>query len=72
MKVRVDWRASLALVGTVVKWLSVPLVAPPVVALYYGDGGIAAFGATIVVAFTAGWPSNPSATQRRCAPERGS
>jgi trk system potassium uptake protein TrkH len=54
MKVRVDWRASLALVGTVVKWLSVPLVAPLVVALYYGDGGIAAFGATIVVAFTAG------------------
>jgi len=54
MNVRVDWRASVALVGTVVKWLSVPLLAPLAVALYYGDGGLAAFVATIVVAFAAG------------------
>jgi len=54
MNVRVDWRASVALVGTVVKWLSVPLLAPLAVALYYGDGGLAAFVATIVVAFAVG------------------
>jgi len=54
MNVRVDWRASVALVGTVVKWLSVPLLAPLAVALYYGDGGLAGFVATIVVAFAAG------------------
>ncbi|UHH24700.1 TrkH family potassium uptake protein [Halobacterium noricense] len=54
MNLRVDWRASLALVGTVVKWLTVPLLAPLAVALYYGDGGLAAFVATIVVAFAAG------------------
>jgi len=54
MTVRVDWRASVALVGTVVKWLTVPLLAPLAVALYYGDGGLAAFVATIAVAFAAG------------------
>jgi trk system potassium uptake protein TrkH len=51
---RVDWRASAALVGTVVKWLSVPLVAPLAVSLYYGDGGVAAFVTTIAVALAAG------------------
>ncbi|WP_232686216.1 TrkH family potassium uptake protein [Halobacterium zhouii] len=54
MTLRVNWRASLALVGTVVKWLSVPLVLPVLVALYYGDGGLAAFGATILVALALG------------------
>jgi trk system potassium uptake protein TrkH len=54
MNLRVDWRASLALVGTVVKWLSVPLLAPLAVSLYYGDGATAAFVATILVAFLGG------------------
>jgi trk system potassium uptake protein TrkH len=54
MSLRVDWRASAALVGTVVKWLSVPLVAPLAVSVYYGDGGVAAFAATIAVALAAG------------------
>jgi trk system potassium uptake protein TrkH len=54
MTLRVDWRASAALVGTVVKWLSVPLLAPLAVSLYYGDGGVAAFVATVLVAFVAG------------------
>ena len=54
MRLRVDWRASMALVGTVVKWLSVPLLAPLAVSLYYGDGGVAAFVATILVAFGVG------------------
>jgi len=51
---RVDWRASAALVGTVVKWLSVPLLVPLGVSLYYGDGGVAAFVATVAVALAAG------------------
>jgi len=54
MSLRVDWRASAALVGTVVKWLSVPLLVPLAVSLYYGDGGVAAFAATVVVAFAVG------------------
>ena len=54
MTLRVNWRASLALVGTVVKWLSVPLWLPLAVALYYGDGGVASFGATILVALALG------------------
>ncbi|MFB6082530.1 MAG: TrkH family potassium uptake protein [Halanaeroarchaeum sp.] len=45
---RVDWRASLALVGRVLRYLSVPLVLPLVLAVGYGDG-VVAFGATIVV-----------------------
>ncbi|MFC7075632.1 TrkH family potassium uptake protein [Haloarcula halophila] len=50
---RVDWRASVSLVGTVVKYLSVPLVLPLLVALYYGDG-ITTFGVTIVVSVVLG------------------
>ena len=38
MNLRVDWRASCSLVGTVVKWLSVALLGPLAVALYHGDG----------------------------------
>ncbi|MGB9964186.1 TrkH family potassium uptake protein [Halobacterium hubeiense] len=38
MTVRVDWRASCRLVGTVLKWLWVPLLAPLGVALYDGTG----------------------------------
>ena len=34
MSLRVDWRVSCGLVGTVLKWLWVPLVVPLVVALY--------------------------------------
>ena len=37
MKLRVDYRASLRLVGTVLKYLAVPLCFPLVVALYYGE-----------------------------------
>ena len=44
---RVDWRAAVSLVGSVLKYLSVPLVVPLVVALYYGDG-ITTFGVSIV------------------------
>lgn len=36
-RLRVDWRASLGLVGTVVKYLSGAFLIPLVVALYYGQ-----------------------------------
>ncbi|EFW89813.1 Trk system potassium uptake protein TrkH [Haladaptatus paucihalophilus DX253] len=54
MTLRVDWRASVSLVGTVVKWLSVPLVFPLLVGLYYGEG-ISTFVTTMVVAVVVGW-----------------
>ena len=38
MTVRVDWRASVSLVGSVLKYLAVPLCLPLLVAVYYGDG----------------------------------
>ena len=34
---RVDWRTSLALVGRIVKWLAATLLAPILVAIYYGE-----------------------------------
>jgi len=37
MRIRVDWRTSLALVGTVMKMLAVPLVAVALVALWYRE-----------------------------------
>ena len=37
MRVRVDWRASLALVGTVLKWLTVAFVLPIALAVFYGE-----------------------------------
>ena len=49
MNLRVDYRASLSLVGTVVRYLSVPLLAPLVVSLYY-DEPIAPFVVTILLA----------------------
>jgi trk system potassium uptake protein TrkH len=47
-RVRVDWRASVSLVGRVVKYLSVALLFPLLVAVYYGDD-VGVFAATIVV-----------------------
>ncbi|WP_435128514.1 TrkH family potassium uptake protein [Halobaculum sp. D14] len=37
MKIRVDYRASLSLVGSVLRYLAVPLAAPLLVSLYYGE-----------------------------------
>ncbi|QSG05935.1 TrkH family potassium uptake protein [Halapricum desulfuricans] len=50
---RVDWRASLSLVGSVLKYLSVPLLFPLLVGLRYGEG-IVPFVATIAVVFAVG------------------
>lgn len=37
MTIRVSWRYSLNLTGTVVKWLAVPLCVPLLLAVYYGE-----------------------------------
>jgi trk system potassium uptake protein TrkH len=50
---RVDWRASVSLVGTVVKYLAVALVFPLLVAVGYGDD-IGVFLATIAVTLLVG------------------
>ncbi|MBV0924815.1 TrkH family potassium uptake protein [Halomicroarcula limicola] len=47
MNVVVEWRKSVALTGTVVKYLAVPLLVPLVVALYYGED-VGVFGVSIV------------------------
>lgn len=54
MSVRVDYCASLSLVGTVLKYLSVPLLIPVVVALAYGET-VAPFLPTIAVTLSVGW-----------------
>ncbi|MFD1684428.1 TrkH family potassium uptake protein [Halobellus litoreus] len=53
MAVRVDTRASLSLVGSVLKYLAVPLCFPLLVALYYGES-VAPFLATIALTVTVG------------------
>ncbi|WP_266078232.1 TrkH family potassium uptake protein [Haladaptatus caseinilyticus] len=56
MKFRVDWRASVSLVGSVVKWLSVPLLFPLLIAVYYGElNGLRTFVTTIAIALVVGW-----------------
>ncbi|GAB7012788.1 TrkH family potassium uptake protein [Halolamina salina] len=53
MSIRVDYRASLSLVGTVLKYLSVPLLLPVVVALVYGET-LAPFLPTIAITLAVG------------------
>jgi len=52
--VRVDWRASVSLAGSVVKWLTVPMLFPVVLAAYYGRG-LGTFLVSVAVAFAVGW-----------------
>ncbi|WP_408958111.1 TrkH family potassium uptake protein [Natrinema sp. 74] len=54
MRLRTDWRASVALVGTLLKYLAVPLVVPIVVALIYGDP-LVPFVATIALTISVGY-----------------
>ncbi|SIS10702.1 TrkH family potassium uptake protein [Natronorubrum thiooxidans] len=52
MTIRVDWRSSCSLAGTVLKWLAVPLAVPLVLAILDGDAPlpfVAAVATTIVV-----------------------
>ena len=51
--VRVEWRASLGLLGSVLLYLSIPLVFPLVVALLYGESTVP-FVVTIVVTLVLG------------------
>ncbi|WP_049919990.1 TrkH family potassium uptake protein [Halobiforma nitratireducens] len=52
MRVRVDWRSSCSLTGTVLKWLAVPLAVPFALAVFDGDDPLpflAAIAVTIAV-----------------------
>jgi trk system potassium uptake protein TrkH len=51
---RVDWRASVSLVGTVIKYLSLPLAAPLLVAVIYGED-VAVFALSIAIAAAVGF-----------------
>ncbi|WP_144901988.1 TrkH family potassium uptake protein [Halobellus captivus] len=53
VQLRVDVRASLSLVGSVLKYLAVPLCLPLVVALYYGET-VVPFVATIALTVAVG------------------
>ncbi|SFR46187.1 TrkH family potassium uptake protein [Halogeometricum limi] len=53
MKLRVDYRASVSLVGTVLKYLAVPLCVPLLVALYYGET-VVPFAVTMLLTFSLG------------------
>ncbi|MFC6835171.1 TrkH family potassium uptake protein [Halomarina ordinaria] len=52
-RLRVRWRTSLGLVGIVLRYLSVTLVVPLLVALYYGED-VLVFAVTIVVTVAVG------------------
>ncbi len=54
MHVRVNWRASLGFVGSLLLWLTIPLVVPLVLAIYYGEP-VVPFLLTIVLAGVAGF-----------------
>ncbi|UPV75049.1 TrkH family potassium uptake protein [Halorussus limi] len=54
MNLRVDWRASTSLVGTVVKWLAVAMAFPFALAVFYGDG-VTTFAASMALAVGVGW-----------------
>ncbi|MFB6267183.1 MAG: TrkH family potassium uptake protein [Halodesulfurarchaeum sp.] len=51
---RVDWRASLSLVGTVLRYLAVPLAVPLLLGVIDGTDW-APFAITVVVTVTLGW-----------------
>jgi trk system potassium uptake protein TrkH len=51
--IRVDWRASMSLVGTVLKFLAVPLLVPLAVALYYGTD-VPTFAVSVALTFLVG------------------
>ncbi len=52
MELRVDWRSSCSLTGTVLRWLSVPLAVPLLIALFDGRDAIpflVAIGGTVAL-----------------------
>ena len=48
-----DWRASVSLLGTIVKYLALTMLVPLIVAVVYGDD-IWVFGASLMIALVAG------------------
>jgi len=54
MNLKVDWRASMSLVGRVTKYLTVAFVVPIAAGLYYGDGGLIPFFVTGAIAVAVG------------------
>lgn len=52
-QIRVDWRASVGLVGSILKWLAVPLAFPLALAVLYGES-TAPFLATIALTLLVG------------------
>ena len=53
MRTNVNWRVSIGLVGTVLKWLTVPLSFPLLIAVYYGET-LLPFGVTILISLASG------------------
>ena len=53
---RVEWRASVSLLGTVIKWLAVALLFPLAVAVVYAEwAALRTFVATIIIALVVGF-----------------
>ncbi|WP_302080220.1 TrkH family potassium uptake protein [Salinibaculum rarum] len=51
----VDWRTSIALTGTVIKWLAVAMLVPLLTSLLYGEGTVvflASMGISVAVGFS--------------------
>ncbi|XVH30923.1 TrkH family potassium uptake protein [Haloferacaceae archaeon DSL9] len=69
-RLRVDYRASLGLVGTVLKFLSVPLLLPVVVALAYGES-VVPFAVTIAVTLGLGVSLERLGSDRDLGPREG-
>ena len=65
MDIRVSWRYSLNLTGTIVKWLAAPLCFPLLLAVYYSEP-LAPFLVTIGVALTVGWLLEQLDGEERC------
>lgn len=64
MNVRVNWRASLDLVGTSLLYLSIPLVFPLLLAVYYGEP-LLPFLVTIAITLTLGYGMDAIGTVER-------
>lgn len=63
VRIRVDWRASCSFVGTILKWLAVPLAVPLVVALLY-DEPLTPFLAAIITTLVVGFALEHLAAER--------
>lgn len=64
MVFRVDWRSGLSFTGTVVKWLSVPLILPLIISFVYGED-IHTFVFTAALVFVIGWLLERLSTERK-------